>query len=160
MKKALLLLIMITSSISIIHTMEDSPQVKYNRMLSFLAPTIDWEAIFELLNSSPELINYNYPKIGEPLLWKAAKENNNNAVATLLLAYNANPKSASTSGETALMIACSHKNLPMIELLLEHGANPQQKNIYGRNSFDYAQNDPAVIDMLTQNWLSTSPGSF
>lgn len=51
---------------------------------------------------------------------------------------------------TPLMMACTHRNLEVIKLLLDHGADPTLQNKDGWNSFHIAcrEGDPTVIEHL------------
>ncbi|XP_023590189.1 ankyrin repeat domain-containing protein 16 [Trichechus manatus latirostris] len=59
---------------------------------------------------------------------------------------------------TPLMMACTRKNLNVIQDLVEHGANPLLKNKDGWNSFHIAsrEGDPLILQYL----LSVSPASW
>lgn len=56
---------------------------------------------------------------------------------------------------TPLMMACTRKNLEVIQVLVEHGANPLLKNKDGWNSFHIAsrEGDPVI---LRDAWLFRS----
>lgn len=51
---------------------------------------------------------------------------------------------------TPLMMACTRKNLEVIQVLVEHGANPLLKNKDGWNSFHIAsrEGDPSILQYL------------
>jgi ankyrin repeat protein len=46
---------------------------------------------------------------------------------------------ANLDGETPLHLASGRGNLPIVEYLVEHGANPQAKTILGKTPIDYAE---------------------
>ena len=59
-------------------------------------------------------------------------------------------------GETALMISCGNSydddNLPLVQLLLENGANPNIKNSVGDTALTYAaMNNYDIVELLLKN---------
>lgn len=61
-------------------------------------------------------------------------------IARLLVKAGANPNQSASyyHGQTPLMIAATHLNVPMIRLLLEHGARVDRRDRQGRTAVDYA----------------------
>ena len=57
------------------------------------------------------------------------------------LVFYANVNSKDSKGWNACQIATFHEHKKILELLLEHGANPEAKNSYGKSSFDLAQDE-------------------
>lgn len=108
--------------------------------------TSDWPAIFKMLDEFNGAINVNeyFFQIGDgfsPLLDIAVGESNLLVVKELLEKYHANPNAELVkkyypnqnmvkSGWTALTSACSKLDVPMVKLLLMHGANPNIKWTY------------------------------
>jgi len=58
-----------------------------------------------------------------------------------LLDMGANPNIADNNGNTALMKALFFENIAMVDLLLQHEANPYIKNLKGDNAYSLAYND-------------------
>uniref|UniRef100_A0A8D2B0I9 Ankyrin repeat domain-containing protein 16 n=1 Tax=Sciurus vulgaris TaxID=55149 RepID=A0A8D2B0I9_SCIVU len=67
-----------------------------------------------------------------------------------LLARGATVDSLKKADWTPLMMACTRKNLDVIQDLVEHGANPLLKNKDGWNSFHIAsrEGDPLILQYL------------
>ena len=56
---------------------------------------------------------------------------------------------------TELMYAVKNGNVKMVEFLLEKGANPRLKNMYGQDSFDLAEKStPEVKAAIREAWQS------
>jgi hypothetical protein len=116
--------------------------------------SIDWDQIFGMLNKMQGTISVNaYRKAVDQmsLLDMAITTGNLLAAKKLLKEYKADPNTANPRiGQTPLIYAIIRQDLPMIQLLLHHGANPYQKNNYGIDSFYYAntKNNPAINNLL------------
>lgn len=74
--------------------------------------------------------------------------------AELLLGQKAQVNLPNNSGETPLIIAVQQRNVPMVRLLLNNGADPKQADrIAGKSALDYATDDPrgaAVLKILSE----------
>lgn len=69
--------------------------------------------------------------------------------ADLLLSRGAEVDRANRRGETALIIAVQQRNLPLVRLLAERGANSNKTdNATGRSARDYAKMDSRGPEML------------
>lgn len=100
----------------------------------------------ELLNSDadPNLANSD----GETPLIAAAKIGFNEA-AQWLLSLGAKVDTPDRSGETPLIFAVQNHNLPLVKLLLDHGADPDKTDtIQGYSARDYAKQDNRSPDIL------------
>ena len=110
---------------------------------------IDWSSVFHIIDSMKDVISVNEYATPDyeqyTLLDLASEKNNLLAAKTLLEKYKANPNGGDM---TPLMIACEKGNIPMVNLLLEHGGNPSKKDPLGKTSFDYARNHPEVLKVL------------
>jgi ankyrin repeat protein len=60
-------------------------------------------------------------------------------IAKALIKSGADVNAKDKDGMTALMIAASHNNAPMVGLLLQSGANPAAKNAKGQTALDIAK---------------------
>jgi ankyrin repeat protein len=60
-------------------------------------------------------------------------------IAKLLLQRGANVNAKDKTGMTALMVAASHNNAPMVGFLLESGADASAKNDQGQTASDIAK---------------------
>jgi ankyrin repeat protein len=73
--------------------------------------------------------------------------------AELLLIRGASVDLGNQRGETPLMIDVQHRDLPMVQLLLGHGANPNKSDrVSGYSALEYAKRDPratAIVKALT-----------
>jgi hypothetical protein len=122
---------------------------------SRLDPVKDWAAVFKLLDEMKGIINVNeYRTVYYPTtLLTLAVERNLFAVAQLLLEkYGANP---SANNNTALIQACATGDIPMIQLLMQHGANPYLKDRHsGVDAFEFVRffqkNNPAILKILNE----------
>jgi ankyrin repeat protein len=104
----------------------------------------DWTG--QLLNSDadPNLANPD----GETPLIAAAKVGFNEA-ANWLINLGAKVDTADRSGETALIFAVQTRNLPLVKLLLDHGADPDKTdNVQGYSARDYARRDNRSPEIL------------
>jgi hypothetical protein len=126
------------------------------KMLDPLVEKKDWPAIFAILDQMQRVIDVNEYRTswGSSLLAVAALSKNFLAVKTLLEKYNADSNVQASSGiskgNTALMFACSNRDLVIVKLLLQYGANPYLKNAYGTDSFKFAEKYPEVIKLLQE----------
>lgn len=81
--------------------------------------------------------------------------------AELLLGQKANVNLANNSGETPLIIAVQQRNVPMVRLLLNNGADPKLADrIAGKSARDYAADDPrgaAVLKIINDAPAVTKP---
>lgn len=104
----------------------------------------DWTG--QLLNShaDPNLANSD----GETPLIAAAKIGFNEA-AEWLLALGAKVDAPDRMGETPLIFAVQSHNLPLVKLLLDHGADPDKADhVQGYSARDYAKQDNRSPDIL------------
>ncbi len=60
-------------------------------------------------------------------------------LAKLVLARGANPNARDITGQTPLMSACEADNLPLVRLLLQHGAIPEAADHDSHTVLDYAE---------------------
>ncbi|EDL08034.1 ankyrin repeat domain 16, isoform CRA_b, partial [Mus musculus] len=60
---------------------------------------------------------------------------------------------------TPLMMACTRKNLDVIQDLVEHGANPLLKNKDGWNSFHIASREGHPVILRNARLFGSSPGA-
>jgi ankyrin repeat protein len=60
-------------------------------------------------------------------------------IAKFLIQRGANVNAKDKTGMTALMVAASHNNAPMVGLLLESGADASAKNDQGQTASDIAK---------------------
>lgn len=125
--------------------------------------TSDWPAIFKILDELKGVISvneYSFQTSGNPdegytftpLLTIAVGENNLLVAKELLEKYHANPntedfeekinKKPYKTGCTALTLASFNRDVPMVELLLKHGASPYIKWTY---------NNTNIIDMVKKD---------
>jgi hypothetical protein len=176
MKKIpLSLKMMILGTIITMNAMENPYQEAYQKINALIAvpymTKIDWQAIFSILDLMPNLVNeYRTPNLdsipnlgdkkyitfnpesfeGDTLLLVAIEKHNFSAVKTLLDKYNANPNLAYPfNGMTPLMLAMP--NIKMVRLLINYGANPNQTDSRGENSFHYAEYYPAIMKVLEKS---------
>lgn len=113
---------------------------------------INWPAVFEILDSMQGVIGVNdYINLQDQTLLLDAVNGKELLVAKKLLEeYQASPNFANKDGRMPLMAACSMGDLPMVKLLLLHGANPHLKTKGGRDSFWFAKDQPAILAILDQ----------
>jgi len=128
---------------------------------------IDWPAVFAILDSMQGVINVNeyYTPVDKDILLVAAIQGGKILAAkTLLEKYKANPNQpehSSLAGRRPLMFACENNDLPMVKLLLLHGADPNLKDVFGRDCFYYAgqntwyarqrgETNPKILEVLNQ----------
>ena len=76
-------------------------------------------------------------------------------IAQMLLVYNADINICDIIKNQALFYVVFHvrgkdENLPLVELLLKYGANPNHKNVAGNSPLDFAKkvNNKKLIDIL------------
>ncbi|CAF0868090.1 unnamed protein product [Brachionus calyciflorus] len=72
-----------------------------------------------------------------PLL-RAASVNASGDVARMLLKFNAKIDALDKENKSALLIATINGNLPFVKVLIEHGANFNTKNNFGKSLYDLA----------------------
>src|SRR5260221_13047272 len=113
---------------------------------------VDWVAVFNILDRMKGVVDvneYRTYQFHNTLLIRAIIDGNFLAVKTLLEKYKANPNLTNFYGsETPLMLACQNGDLAIVGLLLKYGANPNLQDEQGKNSFNYAQGKPAILDLL------------
>lgn len=78
-------------------------------------------------------------------------------VAALLLEHGAEADLRDDLGMTPLMFACQEKNLPLIRLLLRHGASLRARSVDGMRIVDYAPDAETVRFLETEAGLA--PGT-
>ncbi len=81
----------------------------------------DWQTIFTLLKATPGLVDMYRTQggIAMSLLYLALSQGDLLTAETLLAEYNADPN-------LGLHLAIVMRNIPIIQFLLEHGANPDE----------------------------------
>ncbi len=72
-----------------------------------------------------------------PLL-RGASINCSHEIANILIRYKADLDAVDKENKTALLIATINGNLPLVRLLIEHGANVNIRNSYGKSLYDLA----------------------
>ena len=72
-----------------------------------------------------------------PLL-RGASINCSHEIANILIRYKADIDAVDKENKSALLIATINGNLPLVRLLIEHGANINIKNNYGKSLYDLA----------------------
>jgi len=156
MKKLLLLsgIMLIVTSMTNINGAEPSRPGIY-QMLDQLVSKNDWPTIFAFLDVMKVSVNEYTDVYNRSLLYLAILNKNLLAAKTLLEKYNANPNLKAMAHSFIfpmypLMLACMKQDLPMIQLLLLHGANPYLKDNNNENCFEYrhAKNNPAILELL------------
>ena len=97
----------------------------------------DWTGFLLNKGADPNAHGAN----GDTPLIAAAKVGFDDAVGWLFT-MGARVDEPNKSGETALIIAVQQRDLPMVKLLLEHGANPDRTDsVAGYSARDYASRD-------------------
>jgi ankyrin repeat protein len=166
MKKLLLL-----SGIVALHTfvgiqaMEPARPQKWKKMDTVIPKnplrSKNWSGVFQLLDAMKGSIDVNeYRTVnGETLLNRAVRHEQLAAAKQLLEKYGANPNIQNENSDSALFLACVPGNIPMIQLLLQHGANPYLKSeLMNRmiDVFDYVSryrmnnNNPTILKLLNE----------
>jgi len=102
-----------------IETIEPSWQKNTHALLA--ASSAQWKDCFQLLDHGADV---EYHK-KYTMLMHAIFQNNIYAAQRLMEDYNANPNKGS-GDSNPLIIAIHNKNVAMVRMLLEHGANPKQ----------------------------------
>lgn len=81
--------------------------------------------------------------------------------AELLISRKAQVNLANNSGETPLIIAVQQRNIPLVRMLLNNGADPKMSDrIAGKSARDYAAEDPrgaAVLKVLDESKATVAP---
>jgi len=159
MKKVYLLSGMIVFGVAArMHAMQQERPAIY-KMIDQLSKHQDWPAIFHFLDSMEGVINvneYTERTYGYTLLMKAISQEKLLVAKTLLEKYKADPnkpvkQSGHYLGMTPLIQACWGVNdLAMVKLLLLYGADPNQKDAKGKNSFNYAKKNPEILKELNK----------
>ncbi|HEX4068536.1 MAG TPA: ankyrin repeat domain-containing protein [Candidatus Babeliales bacterium] len=129
---------------------------------------VDWASIFAVLDKFPDVITANDyftpSEMPVSLLFIAVGEGDLLAAKTLLEKYKIDPNIRSLNGVitdpnlnlqrlkgmTALMMACLRYDLPMVKLLLDHGANPYLKNALNQSCFNFTQGNFEILEVLYQ----------
>ncbi len=87
-------------------------------------------------------------KTGETPLLIATRQNFIEG-AEVLLAFQAGVDTANNNGETPLILAVQNRNLALVKLYLEQGANPNKADhIAGLSARDYAERDTRTPALL------------
>lgn len=87
---------------------------------------------------------------GRTLLQEASMYGNVKCVEWILERDTVNVNKMSLVGkETALHYACSNHHLPVVLTLLQHGANPNERNKWNFTAFDYCQSQPILSLLLS-----------
>lgn len=68
-------------------------------------------------------------------------EQNSQALTDLLLQYGANTEIKNDNGDTPLILAALHNNLPLVQTLLDHGADIHATNNENKSPFNYANDE-------------------
>ncbi len=104
----------------------------------------DWAYFFLQEGANPNLPGAN----GDTPLIVAARVGFIGA-AEQLLAHKAVVDAENKRGETALIVAVQARQLPLVKLLLEHGADPDKTdNFQGRSARDYAKQNRRDKELL------------
>lgn len=136
------------------HKMIDKALGGYTSTTTWLsaATWAHWSEIFAVLDSMKNDINideYRTPIDDFTLLLRAIRDNNFVATKMLLEKYHANPNIGNESNRIPLIYAIQQKkDLPLIKLLLTHKADPYLKDHFNKNAFDYANKNPAILELL------------
>ncbi|XP_013875600.1 ankyrin repeat domain-containing protein 16 isoform X2 [Austrofundulus limnaeus] len=111
------------------------------------------EYLVEQLGADVEVCNNDYKRP----LHEAASMGHKDCVS-YLLRKGAAVDSLKKADWTPLMMACTRRNLGVIQELLDHGADPALRNKDGWNSFHVAcrEGDPLIVERL----LLTSPDTW
>lgn len=151
MKKSYLLTSIIAlSSIASINSMEQRRPEVYTMIDALIVNrqgAINWPAIFAVIDAMKDIITVNEytTPYGYTLLEEAILNENLLVTKELLEKYHADPN----RGEMKpLIIACQFSSIPMIKLLLMHGANPYAIDYVNHDSFHYAANKPVILELL------------
>lgn len=70
-----------------------------------------------------------------------------------LLDHGAYANLANDVGETPLYFAVIHNYYELAKMLLMHGANPLQKNIYGKSPLDEAKEKDSDLETLLKRYV-------
>lgn len=115
------------------------------------------EQIKEALSNEPDLVNATRGIEHQTILMAAAASDRDNEIITLLLKYGAKSKTKTSDGQTALMYAARFNTHPdVLHTLIEDSSflNSTKKSKildtdkYGRNTFDYVQENPNKENLL------------
>jgi ankyrin repeat protein len=93
-------------------------------------------------------------KNGTSLLWEAVMTFNQDILrAAIRMDPDLDIQNTNANGETPLIAACKEGFLEGVEMLVEDGADINRKDASGKTPLDYAyaDNDPDIIDYLTQH---------
>ena len=82
----------------------------------------------------------------DALYW--AVKSDNYKMVQLLVDAGANLNSVDLVGNTALIQAIFRNNKEMVKLLVNSGIDITIKNMYGKNTLDYAENYPSILEIL------------
>jgi hypothetical protein len=148
MKKSLLstITVLTIACFTITKSAEKSRHESY-QILDQAVAQDDWGLIFTILESMQGVIDVNEytDRTGTSLLHIAVFNKKHLAAKKLLEEYNANSNIKYNGFSFVhrtypIMTACMKGDLPMINLLLKHGANPHLQDSKGKTAFDFGTN--------------------
>ncbi len=149
MKKSFFLsAILVLMSGAFVHGMESANNARPPefRMIDEALVNADWPAIFDLLDITPNLVNAYETARGSTLLSYTVGRNDLLLTRTLLDKYEADPNRG------GFKLAITEKNIPMIKLLLEYGANPDLPIKGGMTARKYAlmivKEHPEILELI------------
>jgi uncharacterized protein len=113
-------------------------------IISVARGDVDWTAFMINHGADP-----NLPGKGKDTPLIVASRIGFEEGASWLLEVGAKVDLANSMGETPLIVAVQQRQLPIVRLLLEAGANPDKTdNAAGLSARDYATRDPRARDIL------------
>lgn len=108
------------------------------------------DQIARLLESHPNLLETRTAQGWSPLILAAFHQHYD--ASHLLLSQGANPNATGQKGTTVLMYAKTAlmgqkaPDTGLLDLLIEYGADPDRRDMYGRGILHYVTADPALMD--------------
>ena len=72
----------------------------------------------------------------------------NQSITTLLIENGSDIEHRNKFSLTPLMIAVKNGHNNIVRILIENGASPYRKSKEGKNAFDYAKGNNAIINLL------------
>jgi len=127
-------------------SVQAAKDARYKKTIDYAAYDRDWDRVTEMLKNGADPNEYEYTS---PLEY--AVIDNNAEMVKLLLEYGAAPDRA------ALSSACYRKNYEAAEILLQHGANPNERDNDGETAIFqavrncYSENSLSVVKLLIRH---------